>query len=254
MNNDEFYIGYLNKAPEGIHRFTRKMVIAFLAGTALVAVLLVVGQSAFYPSTFEFLQYKEFTGTFHSHPYPMLRVLDTKEDGDLPTYSHLYLVKEGKFGSQDLAKEFEGQQVALEGALIYRDDQVMIEIKPGTLKAVRDVAPAPSPTPQSLGTFTLTGEIVDSKCFLGVMNPGSQKPHRACATRCISGGVPPLFVVQDEKDNTSYLVLQSSNGSMVNQDVLEMVAEPLEITGEVFQVEDVLMFRSDPTTYKRLSL
>ena len=254
MNNDDFYIGYQKQAPEGVHRFTRKTVIAFLAGTILVAVLLIAGQNAFYPSTFEFLQYKEFTGTFHSHPYPMLRVLDVKENGELPTYSHHYLVKEGKFGSQDLAKEFEGKQVALEGTRIYRDDQVMIEIKPGTIKAVSSASPASSSPSQSLGTFTLAGEIVDSKCFLGVMNPGSQKPHRACATRCISGGVPPLFVAKDTAGNTSYLALQSSDGHGVNKDVLEMVAEPLEITGEVFQVEDVLIFRADPATYKRLSL
>ncbi|MFK7847516.1 MAG: hypothetical protein AB8G77_19650 [Rhodothermales bacterium] len=254
MNNDDFYIGYLKQAPEGVRRFTKKTVIALLAGVMLVAVLLVLGQKAFYPSTFEFLQYKEFTGTFHSHPYPMLRVLDVNGNGDIPTYSHYYLVNEGKFGSQDLAQEYEGQQVALEGTLIYRDDQVMVEIKPGTIKSVSDAEPATSPAPQSLGTFTLAGEIVDSKCFLGVMNPGSQKPHRACATRCISGGVPPLFVAKDAEGKTSYLALQSSNGSVVNQDVLEMVAEPLEITGEVFQVEDVLIFRADPATYKRLSL
>ena len=183
MNNDDFYIGYLKQAPEGVHRFTRKTVMALFAGIILVAVLLVAGQQAFYPSTFEFLQYKEFTGTFHSHPYPMLRVLEVKENGDLPTYSHYYLVKEGKFGSQDLATEFEGKQVTLEGTLIYRDDQVMVEIKPGTLKTVAGAQAAPSRTPQSLGTFTLAGEIVDSKCFLGVMNPGNHKPHRACATR-----------------------------------------------------------------------
>jgi hypothetical protein len=29
--------------------------------------------------------------------------------------------------------------------------------------------------------MTLTGEIVDSKCYLGVMNPGQGKVHRDCA-------------------------------------------------------------------------
>ena len=31
-------------------------------------------------------------------------------------------------------------------------------------------------------------------CFLGVMKPGRSKPHRACAVRCISGGIPPFKV------------------------------------------------------------
>ena len=44
-----------------------------------------------------------------------------------------------------------------------------------------------------LDTFTLIGEIVDSKRYLGVMNPGNGKVHRDCAVRCLSGGIPPIF-------------------------------------------------------------
>lgn len=48
-----------------------------------------------------------------------------------------------------------------------------------------------------LGETTLKGEIVDSKCYLGVMNPGNLKAHRACAINCIQGGVPPVLLVRD---------------------------------------------------------
>ena len=253
MNNDEFYIGYLNKAPEGIHRFTKKIVIGLIAGALAVAALLVVGQQEFYPSTFEFQQYQTFTGTFHTFPYPMLRVLETDEAGGVPSYAHYYLVNFGKMGTQELANTYDGKRVELEGALIYRDDQVMIELKPETIKVATSGQAHPESEGVSLGTFTLTGEIVDSKCFLGVMNPGSQKPHRACATRCISGGIPPLFVVKDQNQNTTYLLLQSEDGAAVNQEVLDVVAEPLEITGEVLQIEDVMILKADPTTYRRLA-
>ena len=48
--------------------------------------------------------------------------------------------------------------------------------------------------PTSLGVATLRGEIVDSKCYLGAMKPGDQKTHKACATLCIRGGIPPVLV------------------------------------------------------------
>jgi hypothetical protein len=57
----------------------------------------------------------------------------------------------------------------------------------------------------SLGTQTLIGEIVDSKCYLGVMNPGALIPHRACAIRCISGGIPPVLLVRQSDRSAALL-------------------------------------------------
>jgi hypothetical protein len=42
------------------------------------------------------------------------------------------------------------------------------------------------------------GEIVDSKCFLGVMVPGSGKTHKDCASLCLRGGIPPALYVRDQ--------------------------------------------------------
>ena len=64
----------------------------------------------------------------------------------------------------------------------------MLEMTEGSLQVIGDGAGG-NPSYQPLGAVTLTGEIVDSKCFLGVMNPGNLKPHKACAIRCISGGI-----------------------------------------------------------------
>jgi hypothetical protein len=78
----------------------------------------------------------------------------------------------------------------------------------------------------------MTGEIVDSKCYLGVMNPGRGKVHRDCAARCLSGGVPPIFITTDG----TQLLLVGSDGSALGRDELrEFVAEPITIQGELFQ-------------------
>lgn len=110
----------------------------------------------------------------------------------------------------------------------------MLEVVADSLQAVNEGANIALPT-QDLGTFTLVGEIVDSKCYLGVMNPGETKVHRECAVRCISGGIPPMLVARDVAGNKVALQLVSSSGAPVNQDVLELVAEPVEITGQVWR-------------------
>ena len=104
-----------------------------------------------------------------------------------------------------------------------------------------------------LGRQTLVGEIVDSKCYLGVMNPGQLTPHRACAIRCISGGIPPILLVRQTNGSALHFLLVSSDGRPVNKEVLAMVAEPVQITGEVVRQGEFLILRADPATYRRIS-
>jgi hypothetical protein len=85
-----------------------------------------------------------------------------------------------------------------------------------------------------------------------VMNPGNLKPHHSCAIRCISGGIPPVFLVRDRQGLAVYLMLVLSRGETVNQQVLDMVAEPLEIEGEVVRYDNLFVLRADPATYRRL--
>jgi hypothetical protein len=141
----------------------------------------------------------------------------------------------------------------LKGTLIYRNNQTMLETKPEWILADEKFpAPAVLAQPLSLGRQTLVGEIVDSKCFFGVMNPGELTPHRACAVRCISGGVPPVFVVKHTDGTVTYFMLVSADGKPVNQQVLGVVAVPLEITGEVQRQGELLILRADPATYHKL--
>ncbi len=98
---------------------------------------------------------------------------------------------------------------------------------------------------------TLTGEIVDSKCFLGVLNPGALTTHRACAIRCISGGIPSVLLVRRTNGLALYFLLLSRDGKPVNKQLLNLVAEPVEITGEVERQGELLILRADPATYRR---
>ena len=103
-----------------------------------------------------------------------------------------------------------------------------------------------------LGEQTFLGEIVDSKCFLGVMKPGHLKPHRSCAVRCISGGVPPVLLVRDADGNATYLLLVGSNGEALNHQVLDLIAEPVEVTGRLWRYDNWLVLRADLEAIRRL--
>jgi hypothetical protein len=84
------------------------------------------------------------------------------------------------------------------------------------------------------------------------MDPGHTKPHRECAARCLSGGTPPLFLVKDADGNGSKLWLLSEKGEPVNREILDYVAEPVELAGEVSRRGDQLFFYANPAGIRRL--
>jgi hypothetical protein len=250
---DEFYIGWEAKAAPGIGKTVHKVVIAVLALALLVSVVLAVSQRMIGVSVFEWGNHKTFSGILQATPYPHLLVpRPGNADGRL-SFSTYYLVAPWKFGLKPEAiAAFDGKSVSLNGTLIYRGNQTMIEVVPDSIQATNADAVGALPRTMPLGKQTLVGEIVDSKCFLGVMNPGQLTPHRACAIRCISGGVPPVLLVRQKDGPAIYFLLVSSDGKAVNKQVLNMVAEPVEVTGEVEHQGELLILRADPATYRRV--
>jgi hypothetical protein len=204
-------------------------------------------------SVFEWGTTNSFSGILELEPYPHLQV-PRPDAGGAPNYSTYYLVAQWKFGlDHAVLGALDGKPVTVKGALIYRGSQTMIETKNEWIHADEKVLATPAlPPTMALGKQTLVGEIVDSKCFLGVMNPGELTPHRACAVRCISGGIPPVLVVRQSDGQVVYLLLVSAEGKPVNQQVLDLVAEPVEITGEVERQGEWLILRADPGTYRKL--
>ena len=249
----DFFVGYLPKAAAGLARFLKPRVLGLVALSATLAVLVTASQRPFSKAAFEFGETRDFEGWVQLIPYPTLLV--ERPGSSAERYSRYLLVNPGKFGAGETLADYDGKHVRLSGTLVYRDDRTMIELLPETVQIAGQDTPLGSDTAAwgtSLGSHTFRGEIVDSKCFLGVMKPGNLKPHRACATRCISGGVPPVLLVRREDGTALYLVLTGEDGGAVNEDVLDLVAEPVEITGEVLRYDDLLLLRADPAGFERL--
>ena len=241
----EFYVGWQERAPVRLGARTRAAVLALAALGLCVAFVAAAHQRALGASRFEFGVEREFRGVVEARPYPTLRVA-RPQDG----VSRFLLVAPGKHGAE--LASFDGRAVSLRGQLIYRDDRTMIEIAPESVREDAAAAPLALATARSLGERTLRGEIVDSKCHLGVMSPGERRTHRACAKLCIRGGIPPILWVEDEGGAVQKLVLVGRDGRAVNAEVLELVGERVEITGEVLVLDDLYVLRAEPSTYVRL--
>ena len=59
-----------------------------------------------------------------------------------------------------------------------------------------------------------------------------------------------MLRVEDRGGSVVYFLLVAPDGRAVNRDVLHLVAEPVEITGEVARAGDLLVLRADPSTYR----
>jgi hypothetical protein len=249
---DEFYIGWEAKAAPGIGKAARKVALLIVLFALIAPVVLAISQHMIGASVFEWGTHKTLSGILQTRPYPHLLVPRPGQAGSGSRFSSYYLVAPWKFGldTQALAR-FDGKSVTLKGTLIYRGNQTMVETRPDWIEAKASANTDSLPESVSLGRQTLMGEIVDSKCFLGVMNPGQLTPHRGCAIRCISGGVPPVLLVRQKDGPANYFLLVSAEGKPVNKQVLDLVAEPVEITGEVERQGELLILRADPATYRR---
>jgi hypothetical protein len=215
-NEPEFYVGYL-PTPAGLKRTIRRVVMALGVVSAGAAAILVAGQHPFAGANFEFQQYREFRGTLIAQPYPALVI-----PGQGAPW---LLVQPGKHGVADM-RPLDGREVKLTGERIINGNDHMIEMMPGSLTA--GVEGVPVQAPENLGELQLTGEIVDSKCYFGVMKPGAGKVHRDCAARCISGGIPPAFLVRDSSGNLVTLLLANWK-----RELLDHVGEPVTIRGRL---------------------
>lgn len=253
-HKDEFYVGYLPMPPA--HAFYVRMLLPFVLWLAVgVAVIASSSQTDPGDGTWATDRIVTLDGMIDASPYPMIRIPSTRLDRPFET---LLLVETGKFGA-GRAAPFDGRIVTVTGWMIERDGRRMLEIAPGddSLKLHSDPATADHPHLQrppavSAGRVTLRGEILDSKCYLGVMKPGSGKTHKECATLCISGGIPPMFVTWIGPDKPRYFLLTNKEGTGLDDKFLPFVGDPVELSGEVERLGDITLLKVDAREIIRL--
>ncbi len=251
---DAFYVGYL-RMPKRLRAFVTTVVVVLLLGAGAVALVATTQQPAPGDGTWDLSEKIKVTGTLTTEPYAMLTV--PGKPGAPPR--QFLLVTMGKVGGAGLDLPATDDAVSITGYPIARgaagtvlltvespEDDVAVSGKP---VIARD------PVPVALGTATLDGEIVDPKCYFGAMKPGQGKVHKACATLCIQGGIPPMFVTTDADGAPAYYLLVDEQGHGLRGEALHallpFVADPVRLTGQRERVGDLLRLRIDPRMIER---
>lgn len=243
---DDLYVGYLT-VPDGYRRFLRLCIPPLVVGFVTAGALLAWSFRSPGDGRWETDREREFEGVIIARPYAMLRLADT--DNGVRT---ILLVQEGKRGAADVVAGLDGQFARVRGTLLQRDGKQMLELSgPPERRSAPASTASPSPV-ADLGAVMLRGEIIDPKCYLGAMKPGEGKTHKACATLCIAGGIPPMFVTRDAHGGKTFYLLTDRDGGPAHQQVLPFVADPVEIHGKLFRDGDLLVLRLGSRGIQRL--
>ena len=192
--NEEFYVGYEPEMPARMAERIRRVAAGLVAFALVLPAVLVFTEERFSTGVFEYGRVRTFSGRIVVSPYPAL----ISDDATGATRA-FWLAGPGKHGAEDITRGRVGQRVQLSGSLIERDGEAMIEVVPGSVVITATGAIESEPL-RSFGVIVVEGEIVDSKCHLGVMKPGEGPTHRDCAVRCLLGRIPPMFVPHDSGD------------------------------------------------------
>lgn len=239
MLNEDFYIGWMQNAPSSFARFARKYLLLLFFIVVTLGFLLAMNQKKFSRSNFEFGKTTVVKGIYFSSPVPHLLVADQND------YVMIPLVGYGKHGAEGVMEELgaqyksslSGKQISVRGTLLYGDGKVLMQIDKhdDPLMNVSNEAGTLPVIETDEGEVSLTGEIIDPKCYFGVMKPGEGKVHKDCAIRCILGGIPPVLKMVNGKGANAYILLSGKN---INDRVKDFVATPSEITGHLKKYND----------------
>lgn len=247
MSNDEFYIGYQAKNSKGITRFVKTTIAILVLLFVFVALLWGLNQEKASGGKFELGNVIEIEGTFMEKPYPMLRIKGSQNIG-----KDVLLLGFGKFGAEKTLDQLnqsklDGKQLKIKGTLIYYDGKTLFQIEPdaqANIQVLQNIGY--SRKEQSLGSISMEGEVIDPKCYFGVMKPGHGKIHRSCGIRCIAGGIPPVFLVSNKDGTQDYLLIVDQNGNKINQQILDFVGKPVTAKGQVSKLGEWLVLKINP--------
>jgi hypothetical protein len=264
MKTEEFYIGWQGTSPPGISKHVLRTIICFLLLVIVVGFVVSRNQKKFGTGSFEFGKLTELTGNFSYQPVPSLRVAAGSDlIGNQATVT-IPLIGFGKFGAEGVMKtlekqtgqEFESMKLTLKGTLLYNDGKLLMQIDANDQPLVGAIKPSTMDINTGgvdLGEVSIKGEIVDPKCYFGVMKPGIGKPHKDCAIRCILGGIPPVLRVATATNETNYYLVVGPNGEPMNTKLKDFVAEPVCVKARAVKHNDWIVLYTSERLLTRLS-
>jgi hypothetical protein len=238
MSEAPFFIGWERRVPRGL----RLPLLGVALGLLTLALLLplALGRATDDPGSGDWAGDVEVRGTLAALPYPLLRL---PPDASHPDGHTLLLSAAGK---AQVSTALAGRAVAAAGVLLKRGDlQMLVVNDPARLKAFDQPVPAPAAA-VPLGRWAMVGEICDGKCASGAMRPGTGIAHRACASLCLVGDIPPVFVSVQPAEGSSFFLLAGPDGGPLPEAVRRLVGLRLRLEGALERRGDLLVLRVDP--------
>ncbi|TRX62538.1 hypothetical protein FNH22_00130 [Fulvivirga sp. M361] len=248
---NEFYIGWQEHAPSSFKSSRKGFFIITLIVAIIFGITYLFIERPFIESTFDFGNLTELEGTLVEYPVFGLKTSIDDQTVTVP------LVGFGKFDALPVLDRIRSEagdtpleklKVKLRGTIIQYRDRMWMELTEGngSIIEVNTMDHLPERIINNKGTKTVIGEIIDPKCFFGVMNPAYGKIHKSCAIRCISGGIPPVLAVGEHGEFSDYYFLVDQQGHSVNKEVLAYVGIPVSLSGDVQQVDDWNVIKISP--------
>lgn len=255
---NEFYVGYL-KSPRTLTVFLGWAIPSLIVAALAIGWLVSRSQNDPGDGVWHH-EANTLVGRVGATPYPLIRV-QSKSPGHAA--ETVLLVSEGKHGGGERVAALDGRIVRVRGTILERDSCRLLEladgdaVKPDDSLTAADTGRLAAPIIVALGEVTLRGEIIDPKCYSGAMKPGEGKTHKECATLCISGGIPPMFVTIDAAGRRSYYLLtdpdgRALTGGALHDGLLPFVADVVEIRGTLERRDDLQVLRVDLKSIRRL--
>jgi hypothetical protein len=255
--HDEFYIGYVPEAPDRISKTVRTAIFSMMAVCIVIGLVLVFNQRKFSTANFEYGSNTTLEGYIFTEPFSHMLVPIGKDIHNKELYQTILLVGEGKAGADSVVKvvkerggkKMDGMKVSLTGFLLYGNGKALLQVNTNNMGIkFSDEQLSALPQMASLQDTSVTGEIVDPKCYFGVMKPGEGKAHRSCAIRCIAGGIPPVF-----NTNSDYFLLMNEKNEVLHSEVSNVVGDKLTLTGKVVTWNDWKILQVESSQIVQLS-
>jgi len=229
----DFYIGWSGPSDTS-RKSSSKFYYSFLGLMLLLVVLFVWLERPFSNSIFAYGEQIELEGYLIENPVIALRI----KKGD--EYEILPLLGLGKMGPHAALEGHLGGNYHLKvrGTLISHKGKRFLELTDGKASILASKNSGEMDhEPTLIGSMKITGEIMDPKCFFGVMKPGYGKVHRSCAIRCLSGQIPPVLAIKNGEDFEEFYFLTDMEGKMLKEDLLSYVGKTITISGNAFEID-----------------
>lgn len=248
QNDQPFFVGYLNM-PVALKKFYIPLTALMIGLSVLIGYSLANTQMTTGPARWLTDNPQTMQGLIKLEPYPVLHRFNPEEPDQIES---ILLVAQGKRSANQFSSELNGQWVNVTGFPIYRGGWSMLELRSQedvqTIETDNDLAKTLSKLADetqvtSLGAVSFSGEIADSKCFLGVMKPGEGVVHRACAEVCLIGGLPAMLLVKGEDQQRYGYMLTTQEGDSASSLVSTNTGDLMQVSGELMQKGNLLYIK-----------